>query len=233
MVDYASLFSRNLPRSVSTPEGASAQVKYIFSVTNAVPEVIDADEYLTAIASGLEGGGAASLAGYPPAGGHVGLRELIARRLASNRGFNASPDDVFIADGAGGSITILLDSFINPGDPVLVEEFTYMGSLRMMMERGAEPIHVPSDEDGMLPDAVEDILSSLDTAGRRAKFIWTIPVFQNPLGFTVSEARRNTLLDVAERWGVPILENESYADFRIDGDPLPAGHVRHEGITPM
>jgi DNA-binding transcriptional MocR family regulator len=221
MVDYASLFSRNLPRSVATPEGASAQVKYIFSVTNAVPEVIDADEYLTAIASGLEGGGAASLAGYPPAGGHVGLRELIARRLASNRGFNASPDDVFIADGAGGSITILLDSFINPGDPVLVEEFTYMGSLRMMMERGAEPIHVPSDEDGMLPDAVEDILSSLDTAGRRAKFIWTIPVFQNPLGFTVSEARRNALLDVAERWGVPILENESYADFRIDGDPLP------------
>ena len=114
MVDYASLFSRNLPRSVATPEGAGAQVKYIFSVTNAVPEVIDADEYLTAIASGLAGGGAASLAGYPPAGGHVGLRELIAQRLASNRGFNASPDDVFIADGAGGSITILLDSFINP-----------------------------------------------------------------------------------------------------------------------
>ena len=165
---------------MATPEGAGAQVKYIFSVTNAVPEVIDADEYLTAIASGLAGGGAASLAGYPPAGGPVGLRELIAQRLASNRGFNASPDDVFIADGAGGAITILLDSFINPGDPVLVEEFTYMGSLRMMMERGAEPIHVPSDEDGMLPDAVEDILSSLDTAGRRAKFIWTIPVLSKP-----------------------------------------------------
>ena len=78
MVDYASLFSRNLPRSVATPVGSSAQVKYIFSVTNAVPEVIDADEYLTAIAAGMAGGGAASLAGYPPTGGHVGLRELIA-----------------------------------------------------------------------------------------------------------------------------------------------------------
>ena len=157
------------------------------------------------------------------------MRELIAQRLASNRGFNASPDDVFIADGAGGSITILLDSFINPGDPVLVEEFTYMGSLRMMMERGAEPIHVPSDEDGMLPDAVDDILKSLDGEGRRAKFIWTIPVFQNPLGYTVSEARRNALLDVAERWGVPILENESYADFSHRRRPAATGNVRYAG----
>ena len=48
-----------------------------------------------------------------------------------------------------------------------------------------------------------------------------IPVYQNPLGFTVSEPRRRALLVVAQRWGVPILENESYADFRIDGDPLP------------
>ena len=221
MVDYARLFSRNLPRAVATPEGASAQVKYIFSITNAVPEVIDASEYLSAIRAGLDADGAASLAGYPPPGGHVGLRELIAGRLASNRGFNAAPEDVFIADGAGGAITILLDAFINPGDPVLVEEFTYMGSLRMMLERGAEPIHVPSDDDGMLPDAVADILQSLDNDGRRAKFIWTIPVFQNPLGYTMSAGRRNALLDVAERFEVPILENESYADFRIDGEPLP------------
>ena len=221
MVDYAALFSRTLPRAVATPEGASAAVKYIFSVTNAVPEVIAADEYLTAIRAGLDAGGPNSLAAYPPAGGHTGLRELVTRRLAANRGFDAAPDDVFISDGAGGAITILLESFINPGDPILVEEFTYMGSLRMMLERGAEPVHVPGDDDGMLPDALDDALKSLDNAGRRAKFVWMIPVFQNPLGFTVSEPRRRALLDVAQRYDVPVLENESYADFRIDGDPLP------------
>ena len=96
-----------------------------------------------------------------------------------------------------------------------------MGSLRMMLERGAEPVHVPGDDDGMLPDALDDALKSLDNAGRRAKFVWMIPVFQNPLGFTVSELRRRALLDVAQRYDVPVLENESYADFRIDGDPLP------------
>ncbi len=221
MVDYAALFSRTLPRAVATPEGANAAVKYIFSVTNAVPEVIAADEYLTAIRAGLDAGGPNSLAAYPPAGGHTGLRELVARRLAANRGFDAAPDDVFISDGAGGAITILLESFINPGDPILVEEFTYMGSLRMMLERGAEPVHVPGDDDGMLPDALDDALKSLDNAGRRAKFVWMIPVFQNPLGFTVSEPRRRALLDVVQRYDVPVLENESYADFRIDGDPLP------------
>ena len=115
MVDYAALFSHNLPRAVSSPPGSDAQTRYIFSVTNAVPEVIDSDEYLTAIRSGLESGGPNSLAAYPPTGGHVGLREFVAQRLAANRGFNASPDDVVITDGAGGAINILLDSFINPG----------------------------------------------------------------------------------------------------------------------
>ena len=221
MVDYASLFSGNLPRSVATPPGASDTVKYIFSITNAVPEVVDADEYLAAIRTGLEVNGAASLAGYPPPGGHVGLREMIAERLAANRGYAVSPGDVFISDGAGGAIAIVLESFINPGDAVLVEEFTYMGSLRMMMERGAEPIHVACDDDGILPDALEDTLASLESSGRRAKFVWTIPVYQNPLGFTVSEGRRRAILEVAQKYGVPVMENESYADFRIDGKPLP------------
>ena len=221
MVDYASMFSSNLPRSVATPPGASASVKYVFSITNAVPEVVDGDEYLAAIRTGLEANGAASLAGYPPPGGHVGLREMIAERLANNRGYHASPDDVYISDGAGGAIAIILESFINPGDAVLVEEFTYMGSLRMMMERGAEPIHVQGDEDGMLPDALEDALASLESSGRRAKFVWMIPVYQNPLGFTVPDGRRRALLEVSQKYGVPVLENESYADFRIDGDPLP------------
>lgn len=222
MVDYARLFSRNLPRAVAMPEGADAAVQYVFSITNAVPDAIDAAAYLDAIRSGLErDGGGAALAGYPPPGGHQGLRELIARRLAEQREFHASADDIFITDGAGGAIAVILEAFINPGDPVLVEEFTYLGSLRMMLERGAEPIHVPGDADGMRPDAAADILQSLAAAGRRAKFIWTIPVYQNPQGYTMPAARRRALLEVAQSYGVPILENESYADFRIDGDPLP------------
>ena len=221
MVDYAALFSRNLPRAVAMPAGADVPVRYTFSITNAVPQGINFDRYLAAARAGLDDGGPNSLAAYPPPGGHTGLRALVAQRLAANRSFAPHPDDVFLADGAGGAISILLEAFINPGDAVLVEEFTYMGSLRMMLERGAEPVHIPCDDDGMLPDALDEALNTLHQAGRRAKFVWMIPVYQNPLGFTVSEPRRRALLSVAQRWGVPILENESYADFRIDGDPLP------------
>ncbi len=221
MVDYSALFSRNLPRPVAMPDGADAPAKYVFSITNAVPQVIAFDQYLTAVRAGLDAGGPNSLAAYPPPGGHIGLRELIANRLAANRGFAPSPDDVFISDGAGGAVSIILEAFVNPGDPILVEEFTYLGSLRMMLERGAEPIHVACDQHGMLPDALESALRSLTDAGRRPKFVWMIPVYQNPLGFTVPEPRRRALLDVAQRYDVPILENESYADFRIDGPALP------------
>lgn len=221
MVDYAALFSRNMPRAVAMPAGADAPAKYLFSITNAVPEVIDFKAYLAAVGAGLESGGPNALAGYPPPGGHTGLRELVAQRLAANRGFDADPADVFISDGAGGAISILLEAFINPGDAILVEEFTYMGSLRMMLERGAEPIHIAGDDDGMTPAALDDALAALERSGRRAKFVWLIPVYQNPLGFTTPEARRRELLAVAQRYGVPVLENDSYADFRIDGAPLP------------
>ena len=114
MVDYAALFSSNLPRSVATPPGADAAVKYLFSITNAVPEVVDGDEYLAAIRTGLEANGAASLAGYPPPGGHVGLREMIAERLGSNRGYHVSPDDVN-AEGSG--VTRLTDHLESDGSP--------------------------------------------------------------------------------------------------------------------
>ena len=107
----------------------------------------------------------------------------MAQRLAAHRSFAPDPDNVFLAAGAGGAISILLEAFINSGDAILVEEFTYMGSLRMMLERCAQPIHIPCDDGGMLPDA----LNTLHQAGRRAKFVRVVPVYRNPLGFTVME----------------------------------------------
>ena len=114
MVDYAALFSRNMPRAVAMPAGADAPAKYLFSITNAVPEVINFKAYLAAVGAGLDSGGPNALAGYPPPGGHTGLRELVAQRLAANRGFDADPADVFISDGAGGAISILLEGVYQP-----------------------------------------------------------------------------------------------------------------------
>lgn len=163
----------------------------------------------------------ADLALYPPPQGHEALRELISAILSQKRGVETSPESIVLTNGAGGAIETILDALIDPGDIVLAEEFVYMGTLKQLIERGAEVIHVATDGQGMNTDTLESTLRSLGSEGKRPKLIYTISVYQNPMGVTLSEGRRRHMIGLAREFEVPVLENESYADFRIDGDPLP------------
>jgi len=104
---------------------------------------------------------------------------------------------------------------------VLVEEFSYSGTLGMLLAKKANIIHVDSDENGILPDSLEEHLDKLKSQNITPKFIYLISVFQNPTGITIPLDRRKAIIELAQKYNVPIIENESYADFRIDGDPLP------------
>jgi 2-aminoadipate transaminase len=219
-MDYTNLFSKNLPAHVDSPAGLQADVKYVFSVTNACPVSIDSEAYAEAARAALVRE-AKSLAGYPPAQGHLGMREIIAENLREKRGAEVDVDSIFLADGAGGAIRTLLDAFIDPGDIVLLEEFSYLGTLRMLLQKRANVIHVPTDEHGMDTDTLEQTVKALVAQGRQPKLIYTISVYQNPTGVTLSLDRRRHMVEISQKYGIPILENESYADFRIDGDPLP------------
>ena len=219
-MDYSEIFSKNLPAAVEMPAGLRADTAHIFSVTNAVPQAIDAAAYAEAMSSVLERE-ATTLAGYPGLKGHEGLRGVIAAELKDKRGADVDIEDIFLSDGAGGAIRKLVDAFIDPGDVVLAEEFTYSGTLNMLLSKRAEVIHVASDEEGMDIDALEYEIKRLASVGVKPKFIYTISVYQNPTGATMSMERRKRLLEIAAEYRIPIVENESYADFRIDGDPLP------------
>ena len=219
-MDFSRFFSNNMPAPVEMPAGLRADVPGIFSVTNAVPQCIDASAYAAAISDALARE-ATSLAGYPGLKGHEGLRGVIAAELKDKRGVDADIDDIFLTDGAGGAIRKLVDAFIDPGDVVVAEEFTYSGTLNMLLGKRAEVVHIASDENGMNTDALEAAIKDLAARGKTPKFIYAIPVYQNPTGATLSAERRVHMLRVASEYGVPIVENESYADFRIDGDPLP------------
>jgi DNA-binding transcriptional MocR family regulator len=219
-MDYATLFSADMPLPVDMPAGLAASTKYVFSVTYADQDVFPAEGLIAAVATALRREGR-SLAQYPPPQGHLGLRQMIAANLSAQRGIEVAPDAIFLSNGAGGAVEALLNVFVDPGDVVLVEEFSYLGTMRMLLERGADVRHVPTDADGMDTDALDEMLNALVAQGRRPKLIYTIPVYQNPMGVTLSLARRQRMVEVAQRYGVPIVENESYADFRIDGDPLP------------
>lgn len=219
-MDYTTVFSKNLPAAVEMPAGLRADASHIFSVTNAVPQAIDAELYAEAISNALARE-AQSLAGYPGLKGHEGLRGVIAAELKDKRGADVDIEDIFLSDGAGGAIRKLVDAFIDAGDIVLAEEFTYSGTLNMLLSKRAEVIHVDSDIDGMNTDALEQTIRELAAAGRKPKFIYTISVYQNPTGATLSLERRKRMLEIAAEYNIPIVENESYADFRIDGVPLP------------
>ena len=219
-MDYSEFFSKNLPATVEMPTGLRADTPHIFSVTNAVPQAIDPELYAEAMSNVLARE-ARSLAGYPGMKGHEGLRGVIADELKDKRGATVDIDDIFLSDGAGGAIRKLVDAFIDPGDVVLAEEFTYSGTLNMLLSKRADVIHVKSDLEGMDMDALEAMIKKLAAEGRKPKFIYTISVYQNPTGSTLSLDRRERLLEIASEYDILIVENESYADFRIDGDPLP------------
>ncbi len=219
-VNYENLFSTRHSTSVKLHPGLQAVTKYEFSVTNADPESLPAGGFTDALRAAMRTQ-TRDLAKYPPPQGHFGLRELTARNLEENRGLETGIDSIFLSSGAGGAAQIIFDAFIDPGDIVLVEEFTYPGTLAMLLLRRANVIHVPTDDQGMKTDALENAIQQLASHGKRPTMIYTISVYHNPMGMTLSLERRKRLLEISHRYGVPILENESYADFVIDGDPLP------------
>lgn len=219
-MDYSKNLSSNGPVDVSTHPGLKADVKYIFSVTNTVPDCIDPIEYSKAATRAIHNN-SVSFGPYPPALGHEPLRDLLQVSVADKRAIHCDTDQILITDGAGGALKMLVNAFVGPGDIVIAEQYTYLGTLRMMLEKGAEVLHVDIDNQGIIPESLEKMIKDLVELGKKPKFILTIPVYQNPTGITLSESRRQRILDIAVEFDIPIIENESYADFRIDGPPLP------------
>ena len=219
-LDYTNKFTKNLPAEVAGPPGQAEEAKYTFSVTYTDRDTIPVQGLVDALADIMPREGV-DLAMYPPPQGHPGLREYIAESLYNNRGIEVPIDNIFLSAGAGGAVGTILDAFIDAGDTVLVEEFCYSGTLGMLLSKSVNVVHVRTDGDGMDTDALEETVKDLVSRGTQPKLIYTIGVYQNPMGMTLSAERRRHMVEISQTYGIPILENESYADFRIDGDPLP------------
>lgn len=181
------------------------------------PEVFPIKEFQEACIKALTENGAACLQ-YGSTDGYLPLRELIARHSA-RYGITVNVDNILPTSGSQQALDLLGRIFINPGDHILVESPTYVGALQAWRTYGAEFIPVPFDEDGMITDELEARLR----AG--PKFIYVLPNFQNPTGVTLSYERRLKLIELAERYGVPIVEDDPYGQLRYEGENLPALEV--------
>lgn len=178
------------------------------------PEVFPIKEFSEACAKVLRDCGNQALQ-YSTTEGYLPLRELIARHTA-RYGITVNPENVLITSGSQQALDLLGKVLINPGDHILVESPSYLGAIQAWNAYGAEYVTVPMDENGMITEHLEEALR----AG--PKFIYVLPNFQNPTGVTLSLERRHQLIDLADHYGVPIVEDDPYGQLRYRGDHLPS-----------
>ncbi len=151
---------------------------------------------------------------YGASEGYEPLREMIARHI-DRYGIRAKTENVMITSGSQQALDLIGKLLINPGDRVLVEAPTYLGALQAFSVYGADYLSVPSDEDGLRSDSLEAPLRS------GPKFMYVLPNFQNPGGTTLSEGRRHELVLLADKYGIPIVEDDPYGQLRFEGEHLP------------
>ncbi|HSA99556.1 MAG TPA: PLP-dependent aminotransferase family protein [Anaerolineales bacterium] len=178
------------------------------------PEVFPLKEFREACNYVLDHLGPQALQ-YSTTEGYTPLREMIAQRTA-RYAVEVTPDNILITSGSQQALDFIGRLFINRGDYIVVESPTYLGALQAWNAYGAQYIPVRADEDGMIVDELEAALRI------GPKFIYVLPNFQNPSGSTLSLERRQKLIELADRYGVPIVEDDPYGQLRYEGDHIPS-----------
>ena len=221
---YAGLFARR------TQVMKSSAMRDLMAVT-ARPEVISLAgglpdtstfpaEDFTALMAHLGAQDTARALQYGPTEGLDEAKGPIVDVMAAE-GMEVEPDDLLITTGGQQVIDLVCKTLIDPGDVVIAEGPTYPGAVPSFVSYQADVVQVEMDEDGMRIDLLEEELARLDRDGRRPKFIYTVPTFQNPGGVTMSLPRRRRLVQVAAERELLVLEDNPYGLLRYEGDPLP------------
>lgn len=214
--NYEGLFAERAP---ITTRGANRHARYDFAVAYPDPDTLPLTGLVDALSVALEREGR-GLAYYPVAAGYPPLRELVADKLRRDRQMEVTADDIVLTSGSGEAINMLIQAMTDPGDVLLTEEYVYLGTMRQMRLWSANVVGVKCDDDGILPEALDETIRAQHAAVRRVKFLYTIPTFQNPLGWTTTLERRQRMLEVCQSHGVPILEDDCYVDLRFEGEDV-------------
>ena len=177
------------------------------------PEVFPVAEIERATETVLREQGRTALQ-YAATEGYLPLRELLVRQMA-RYGIKVTPANVLITSGSQQGLDLIGKLFVNPGDRILTESPTYLGALQAWSAYQADYLTVPVDDDGLDVDRLEAQLRG------GPKFLYVLPNFQNPSGVTLSLERRRRLVELANHYGAPIVEDDPYGQLRYEGEHLP------------
>jgi GntR family transcriptional regulator/MocR family aminotransferase len=203
---------------------ARAQEPGVISFAGGVPDLdtFPMDDFRKAMQTVFKRDGQAAMdygqvQGYPP------LREAITHFLGE-QGIAVTPDEIFVASGSQQALSLVATALLRPGDTVIVESPTYANAIQMLAWLEARMLGVPTDDEGMRVDLLEHLLKH-----HRPRLIYTMPTFHNPTGATLSGRRRRGLLALAERYGLPVVEDDYIGDLRYDGPREPSLRALDEG----
>src|SRR6201987_4832749 len=233
--DFTPLLPAGLPAPAAKWTGLA---KFSFVGGNNDPDQVPVGGLIAAVDAVLrrEGKG---LATYNLAHGPQGyrpLREFLVKKLKRDAGIACTVDDLMIVSGSLQALDLVNSALLARGDTVIFEKESYQGSINRLTRLGVNIVGIPLDEHGMRIDALANALADLKAKGIRPKYIYTIPTVQNPTGTILPEERRTEMLRLSEQYGVPIFEDDCYADLTWDGKRPPAlyamsktGNVIHIG----
>jgi 2-aminoadipate transaminase len=214
--DYAGLLRPGLPPAAAKWTGFP---KYNFVGGHNDADSVPVEDLIAAATSVLrrEGKTLATYGLESGAQGYRPLREFIAGKLADAAGIACSPDEILITSGSLQGLDLVNQVLLSPGDTVIVEHMTYGGAITRLQRLGVNIAGVAVDRDGLSGAGLEAALEELKQRGITPKYIYTIPTVQNPTATVMSEARRAEVLQLSRAYGVPIFEDECYADLVWDG----------------
>jgi 2-aminoadipate transaminase len=222
--DFAPLLPAGLPAPAAKWTGLA---KYSFVGGNNDPDQVPLEGLIDAVNAVLRREGK-TLATYGLASGPQGylpLRQFLTAKLKADAGISCAADDILIVSGSLQALDLVNAMLLARGDTVIIERDSYQGAINRLTRLGVNVVGIPLDHEGMRMDALAEALADLKGRGITPKYIYTIPTVQNPTGTIMPLARRTELLRLAEQYGVPIFEDDCYADLIWDGQRPPAIHA--------
>ena len=224
-MDYTPYFSKNALRM------KRSEIRELLKLVNQpdmisfagglpAPEVFPVDELKAIMVEVMEEEGKRALQ-YGPTEGDPRLKEELVKLMAKE-GISATPDNILIVTASQQGLDLLGKIFIDRKDTVIMESPTYVGAIQAFNSYSAHMETVECDDEGMIPEALNDKLKFLFEKGIKPKFIYLIPDFQNPSGVTLPEERRKEILEIAEKFRMIVVEDTPYRQLRFEGKPEPA-----------
>ncbi len=204
---------RAAPGTMVSASGAPDNIVADLVVGEPANEALPLDQMVEAARHALPENYAALL--YGRRKGSLELVEVVREKLRAFEGLEVDPDQIIITNGSSQAIDMVLRTFVNQDQIIALDQASF-GALfvRRVSDYGA---HVAWDTDGPRADALDELFAT-----RQPAIFYTIPTFQNPMGATVSRARRLELLEVCHRHGVPVFEDDAYYELHYDGERPPS-----------